>query len=582
MEKKRFVFIILLSLSFCGVVAQKPIRFNSDTRYAIVLPEKPSQNQVLAADQLAIYLEYLGFKVTGIENAQAYRGSHAIFIGRSRQTEKLYRQYGSQIRDDGFILHTDGRNLYILGQRGKSELYGVYHLLENYFDVTKTDDDSEGIFFFSMPKERELCIHDLQNPSFRYRETLHNLPNKATGYADWHKLSCREDFEKDWGLFVHTFQKLVPIDTYFDEHPDWFDGEAWGNIAFDWSNKALREWFTETLVNNILFTGADGYRCDCEPNYTGYDIFGAARERLAEKGKYIAVISEDTGTRKSVYDFEQDGVLDYDSMDRGMLYQNPVNFFTDGYLSIVDSVKTGEGIGSYSRMGKTLKRGKSRYYTNCITNHDYQKRNVCGNRLKIGYSAILAPFIPIWYMGDEFNASNPPGVLYDLYVDFSEAENEENAAFLEDVKQMIKIRRTFSDIFEYWPTNHRNSNICKVKTENLGSLQAYARYADNKAVIIAANNTAEIRTGTVKIPFINAGINGYRHYTVTDLMTGAVIAEGSKNDVKKFTAEIEPDYVGTFLVEGTEPVSDLFICISSFFRALPERIYAMAVNMLAA
>lgn len=254
MEKKRFVFIILLSLSFCGAVAQKPIRFNSDTRYAIVLPEKPSQNQVLAADQLAMYLEYLGFKVMGIENAQAYRGSHAIFIGRSRQTEKLYRQYGSQIRDDGFILHTDGCHLYILGQRGKSELYGVYHLLENYFDVTKTDDDSEGIFFFSMPKERELCIHDLQNPSFRYRETLHNLPNKATGYADWHKLSCREDFEKDWGLFVHTFQKLVPVDTYFDEHPEWFseiNGRRIRDGQLCLSNPEVLEVVCENLARHI-------------------------------------------------------------------------------------------------------------------------------------------------------------------------------------------------------------------------------------------------------------------------------------------------------------------------------------------
>ena len=183
-------------------------------------------------------------------------------------------------------------------------------------------------------------------------------------------------------------------------------------------------------------------------------------------------------------------------------------------------------------------------------------------------------------MGDEFNASNEPGVLYDLYVDYSEAENKENAAFLEDVKQMIKIRRTYSDIFECWPTNHRNSNICKVKTENLGTLQAYARYSKNRAVIIAANNTAETCIGTVKIPFINAGINGYRHYTVTDLMSGTVIATGSKNEIEKFTAEIESDYVGVFLVEGSEPVSNLIISINNFFRALPERIYSIFVDVI--
>lgn len=220
--KKSLFTAILISFIVWSAMAQKPITFNAQTPYTIVLPNNATAVQQNAAEQLSMYLKELGFETTDIINAASFHNQRAIFIGRSRQTEKLYKLYASQIRNDGFILHTDGRNLYILGQREKSELYGVYHLLENYFDVTKTDDGSEGIFFFSMPKERKLCIHDLQNPSFPYRETLHNLPNKAAGYADWHKLSCREDFEKDWGLFVHTFQKLVPIDTYFDEHPDWF------------------------------------------------------------------------------------------------------------------------------------------------------------------------------------------------------------------------------------------------------------------------------------------------------------------------------------------------------------------------
>ena len=199
-------------------MAQKPITFNPDISYTIELPSHPTEVQVLAADQLTLYLSPLGFNVS---QSSTLPGKHNIFIGRSKPTEKLYQQYGSQIRDDGFLLHTDGRNLYILGLQGKSELYGVYHLLENYFDMTKTDKGSEGIFIFSTPKQRTLCLHDLQNPSFRYRETLYNLPNEAAGYADWHKLACREDFNKDWGLFVHTFQKLVPVDRYFDQHPEY-------------------------------------------------------------------------------------------------------------------------------------------------------------------------------------------------------------------------------------------------------------------------------------------------------------------------------------------------------------------------
>ena len=385
----------------------------------------------------------------------------------------------------------------------------------------------------------------------------HTLDSAFTGTDDYEK---GRKMLRDFISYAHLKGIYIFLDVItwgvvynaplISEHPDWFSGEAWGNAAFDWSNEELREWFVNTLVNNIIVTNADGYRCDCEPNYTGYDIYGDVRERLAEKGKYIAIISEDTGTRNSVYDFEQDGVLDYASMDRGALYSDPVNFFADGYLSIVDSVKTGKGIGSYNRDGKKLKRGTSRYYTNCITNHDYQRRNVCGNRVKIGYSAILAPFIPIWYMGDEFNAKCPDGVQYDFTVNYSDCENISNAFFFEDVKKMIEIRRTYSGIFEKWTNSHRNSNICEVKVSGMDSLQNYARYAGNKAVIVIANNDPDVLTGTVDIPFSKCEIGNYRNYTVTDLMTGRTVLSGTKEDVDGFTAFVPYQYTGVYLIEG--------------------------------
>lgn len=413
----------------------------------------------------------------------------------------------------------------------------------------------------------------------------HTVDPRLTGTNDyaggWQVVREFVDYAHSKGIYI--FLDIITWGTVYNsplisEHPEWFNGEAWGNAAFDWSNKDLRKWFTDTLINNILVSDADGYRCDCEPNYTGYDIFGAVRKGLAEKGKYITIISEDTGTRKSVYDFEQDGVLDYASMDRAMLYQNPVNFFTDGYLNIVDSVKTGEGIGSYNRDGKKLKRGKSKYYTNCITNHDYQSRNVCGNRLKIGYAAILAPFIPLWYMGDEFNVKNVRAVQYDISVDFSEREITSNAFFLEDVKRMINIRRTYSGIFEKWTLNHRNSNICEVKTDGMDALQNYARYADGKAVIVIGNNDAETNICNVKIPFYQCELNGYKTYTVTDLMTGREILSGTKKDIDKFTAFVPYEYVGVYLVEGQTEKAVQFNLLH-LFRELRENITELYIKI---
>ncbi len=387
---------------------------------------------------------------------------------------------------------------------------------------------------------------------------INTLEPAITGTSDydegWKRVKAFIDYAHSKGIYI--FFDIVTWGTVYDspltfEHPDWFDGEDWGNAKFNWDNNELREWFVKTAVENILKTGADGYRCDCEPNYTGYDIYGEIRQTLKENGKNIIIICEDTGSRKGVYDFEQDGVFDYSFTDRGTVYSNPLNFFGDGYVNIVDSAKKGKAIGYKKWQSNALKRGKSKYYVNCITNHDYQKRDVCGSEINIGYSAILAPYIPLWYMGDEFNTSAPDGVQYFNYIDYDEAKDADNALFLESVKKMINVHRTYSDIFEYWPTNHRNSNICKVETTDLGSLQSYARYADNKAVVVVANNDENSCGGTVKIPFNKCNISGYKTYKITDLSTGKTIFEGSKKEVEEFSTYVGYDRIGMYLVEGT-------------------------------
>lgn len=384
----------------------------------------------------------------------------------------------------------------------------------------------------------------------------HTLEPAITGtddYAEgWKRVKDFVDYAHSKGIYV--FFDMITWGTVFDsplisEHPDWFDGEAWGNAAFNWKNEELRRWFVNVAVENILKTGADGYRCDCEPNYTGYEIYGEIRQTLKEKGKNIIIICEDNNTRKSVYDFEQDGVLDYSVIDRGGLYSNPVNFFGDGMVNIVDSVKKGTAIGYPGWSGNAFRRGTGKHYINCITNHDYQKRDVCGSQINIGYSAILAPYIPLWYMGDEFNVTNADGVQYFNTVDYSEAQDADNALFFESVKKMINIRRTYSDIFEYWPTNHRLGNICKVESD-IGSLQAYARYGKNKAAIIIANNDENSAGGKVKIPFSDCFISGYERYKLTDMTTGKVLLEGTKKEIEEFDTFVAYQQVGIYLVEG--------------------------------
>ncbi len=206
----------------CHIVAyaQQPIVFQENSNiYSIVIPYECSTNDLHAAQELQRYLHFIFGTELKIVNDVQYNGDHAIFIGEVNQSYSLRAKYGSEIRDDGFLLHTDGNNLYIFGHAPKSALYGVYHLLENYLHYSYTAPNSGT---YTHLQEAKLQIHDLQNPSFRYRETLQNFPNISQEYADWHKLHNRKDMQRDWGMFVHTFDKLIPAGEYFDRHPEWF------------------------------------------------------------------------------------------------------------------------------------------------------------------------------------------------------------------------------------------------------------------------------------------------------------------------------------------------------------------------
>ncbi|MEG1295239.1 MAG: DUF4838 domain-containing protein [Niameybacter sp.] len=57
-------------------------------------------------------------------------------------------------------------------------------------------------------------------PSIEYREVYYkNFENKA--FAEKHK-AAQSKVHEGWGFWCHSFQNLLPSDTYFKEHPEYF------------------------------------------------------------------------------------------------------------------------------------------------------------------------------------------------------------------------------------------------------------------------------------------------------------------------------------------------------------------------
>ena len=380
-----------------------------------------------------------------------------------------------------------------------------------------------------------------------------------------HKLTGTTDYTEGWKKFkafvdeahkrnIRIFLDVVTWGTSYEaplykEEPDWFDGESsWGGWAFNWENSEFREWFINSLVWLTTNMGVDGFRGDCEPSVTGYDMFQAVRERALAAGEKIAIFTEGTNERLApAYDFDEH-VSDDDNMWK--LYE----LYTETY-NIVDAVKNGLGLGT-SYMQATGESGTARFYSFLLSCHDNVDYHANGNVINLGYQGILSPFIPIWFMGEEFDnpltAGGQGGIIVRNPLNLSTLKNAEQRDYFESIKKLIRIRRQYPEIFDYYPVNHKDSNICKVKVLGLETLQAYGRYAGNKGVLVVPNNNVHDKTSpfTVVVPFDEMGIGSNTQYVVTDLLTGKEVARGTRSQVSDFQAKVAYEEVGVYLVEA--------------------------------
>lgn len=159
----------------------------------------------------------------------------------------------------------------------------------------------------------------------------------------------------------------------------------------------------------------------------------------------------------------------------------------------------------------------------------------------------------MWYIGEEWN--NPQtveDVLYFNTIDWAALDQPENRAFYEDVKKMLRIRRSYPEIFTYYPEHFRDTNICKVVTSAKDGPCAYARYADGKALLIVPNAAKERTEITVTVPFAAAGLDSGREYQVTDAETGETVASGIHCGNDTFTVTVSHMDQKVLLTEPSE------------------------------
>lgn len=209
------LIVIVIVLPCCHSKAQITLIKNGNANAVIYLSKDAEEIDKRAASVLNNYLKKMSGVAVPIMTIPSKSDSMVgIFIGKNSSSAFTNLP---ELEGDRFVIRTDANNVYLTGGEGKATLYAVYTLLEEFFGCRKYDGGAPMV-----PRKEHLTlpadIEETFSPAFSYRETFY--PSAMDDeFLDWHKLHRFEDL---WGLWGHSFFKLVSPDQYFQEHPDYF------------------------------------------------------------------------------------------------------------------------------------------------------------------------------------------------------------------------------------------------------------------------------------------------------------------------------------------------------------------------
>ena len=182
-----------------------------------------------------------------------------------------------------------------------------------------------------------------------------------------------------------------------------------------------------------------------------------------------------------------------------------------------------------------------------------------GSRALFGYSCLLTPMIPIFFAGEEFDATYRPipwlsphlwgggelGTgkwLYGTMLDWDELQQSAHAAMLEDVKQLISVRQQVAALLGL-PAANQEPQLMAVTHESDSSVPVpYIRWNEQTAILVAANRDVDHDARmTLQIPLEAIGWAGRSHYNVTALWPSDESRVWSEEEMKEFACTVTRD-----------------------------------------
>jgi hypothetical protein len=199
----------VLCLSACKEATLFVLDPSTSQRVQIVLPADAGTNQQRAAEVLREHLAMMLPTEPDVGAARADADIHILLDPPDSDVDRV------ALGPDGFHLAVAGNEATIVGGSEKGTIYGAYALLEDLGFRLWTPGA------LHVPPSRRIQLAEgarTEIPSIEFREAFYT-PAWDPAFQEWHRLDRHIE---EWGLWVHTFERLVPPDEHFEAHPEWF------------------------------------------------------------------------------------------------------------------------------------------------------------------------------------------------------------------------------------------------------------------------------------------------------------------------------------------------------------------------
>lgn len=202
--------------------------------YVVICPEKPTENESFAADELQYFIRgACGDKVSIVKESAKLKDGKYIYVGATEAAEKagVIPTY-EEVKYNGFVIKQKDDDVYIVGYSDIGTRNGIYEFLSYAFDYEFYAADEIRL---TETKNAKMLAYDLmETPSFDWREG--NNGEIIYNSTISHRMRFNETEEiLVTGHLTHNSMTIIDPTVY------------------DWKSKKYKDWYSETL-----WTGVNG------------------------------------------------------------------------------------------------------------------------------------------------------------------------------------------------------------------------------------------------------------------------------------------------------------------------------------